>query len=145
MEDRFSQQLKKGVLEMLVLKLICDQPTYGYELILRLKEESQGRFSLKEGTLYPILYRLEDDGMIHSKWSQGEGRSAPKKMYEPTEKGREENLRRQRVWNEFQESVNGFLAGGQRDDGSREENEEICQCRRAAAESAEGCEGKSHE
>ena len=38
MEDRFSQQLKKGVLEMLVLDLICRQPSYGYELLSRLKE-----------------------------------------------------------------------------------------------------------
>lgn len=112
MDDRFSQQLKKGVLEMLVLKLICVKPTYGYELLTRLKAQSQGRFLLKEGTLYPILYRLEDDGLIAAKWSQGEGRMAPKKMYEATEKGKEENIRRQRVWREFEETVNGFLAGG---------------------------------
>ena len=48
MEDRFAQQLKKGVLEMLVLKLICDRPTYGYELLQRLKERSESRFVLKE-------------------------------------------------------------------------------------------------
>ena len=112
MEDRFSQQLKKGVLEMLVLKLICDGPTYGYELLQRLKERSEGRFQLKEGTLYPILYRLEDDGLIAARWSQGQGRTAPKKMYEATEAGREENLRRQILWREFEQTVNAFLTGG---------------------------------
>ena len=112
MEERFVQQLKKGVLEMLVLEAVCRKETYGYELLTTLREAPGGLFTLKEGTLYPILYRLEDDGMILSKWSQGEGRTAPKKMYEPTEKGREENLRRQLVWKEFQETVNGFLAGG---------------------------------
>ena len=50
MEDRFAQQLKKGVLEMLVLKLICEKPAYGYELLSELKKSSQGRFCLKEGT-----------------------------------------------------------------------------------------------
>lgn len=44
MEDRFAQQLKKGVLEMLVLKLICEKPAYGYELLSELKKSSQGRF-----------------------------------------------------------------------------------------------------
>lgn len=112
MEDRFLQQLKKGVLEMLVLKLICTGPTYGYELLTRLRDRSDGRFQLKEGTLYPILYRLEDDGLIAAKWSQGEGRAAPKKIYEATEKGREENLRRQLLWREFEDTVNGFLNGG---------------------------------
>lgn len=102
MEDRFAQQLKKGVLEMLVLKLICEKPAYGYELLSELKKSSQGRFCLKEGTLYPILYR----------WSTGEGRTAPKKIYEATDSGRAENLRRQRVWQEFDETVNAFLQGG---------------------------------
>lgn len=114
MEDRFYQQLKKGVLEMLVLQLICEKPTYGYELISRLKERSCGRFTLKEGTLYPILYRLEDDGMIAARWSQGEGRVAPKKMYEATEAGRLENIRRFSLWQEFEETVTSFFQGGDR-------------------------------
>lgn len=112
MEDRFTQQLKKGVLEMLVLKILCAKPTYGYELLTRLKEQSHGRFTLKEGTLYPILYRLEDDGLIAAKWSQGEGRTAPKKIYEATDAGKTENIRRQLIWQEFTECVNGFLTGG---------------------------------
>lgn len=109
MEDRFSQQLKKGVLEMLVLELICQEPTYGYELISRLKEQSAGRFTLKEGTLYPILYRLEDDGLIEAKWSQGQGRTAPKKMYAPTPAGIRENQRRKQIWLEFSQTVAQFL------------------------------------
>ena len=116
MEDRFSQQLKKGVLEMLVLKLICEDPTYGYELMNRLKTLSESRFQLKEGTLYPILYRLEDEGLIAARWSQGQGRTTPKKLYEATEKGRKENSSRQRTWREFQETVNVFLKEGQRHD-----------------------------
>lgn len=116
MENRFIQQLKKGVLELLVLKLVCDSPTYGYELLQRLKESSGGQFQLKEGTLYPILYRLEDDGLIAAKWSQGQGRTAPKKMYEATESGREENDRRQKLWQDFSQTVNIFLAGGNKDE-----------------------------
>ncbi len=112
MEDRFSQQLKKGVLEMLALKLVCDGPAYGYELMTRLKERSQGLFAVKEGTLYPILYRLEDEGLIAARWSQGEGRTAPKKYYEATAAGQAENRRRQLVWQDFSQTVCGFLEGG---------------------------------
>lgn len=108
MEERFLQQLKKGVLEMLVLETVCEGETYGYELLTRLREKSGGLFTLKEGTLYPILYRLEDDGMIRASWSKGEGRAAPKKMYAATEKGRQERLRQQQVWREFVRTVNGF-------------------------------------
>lgn len=108
MDDRFSQQLKKGVLEMLVLRLICRAPAYGYGLLQSLKEESAGQFSLKEGTLYPILYRLEDEGLIEAKWQQAAGRSAPKKMYEATQSGYAENIRRQQIWQDFVRTVDKF-------------------------------------
>ena len=109
MDERFAQQLKKGVLEMLVLKLICREATYGYELLSRLKNGSGGMFTLMEGTLYPILYRLEDEGMIAASWTAGEGKVAPKKIYTATEKGREENLRRQIYWKDFTGIVDTML------------------------------------
>ncbi len=112
MEDKFSQQLKKGVLEMLVLELVCAGPTYGYALLAKLREDSGGAFSLKEGTLYPILYRLEDDGLIRSAWSPGQGRTAPKKMYEATGAGRAESLRRRESWQAFVGTVNQFFQEG---------------------------------
>ena len=108
MEDRFLQQLKKGVLEMLVLEAVCAGPTYGYELLGRLRERSGGLFALKEGTLYPILYRLEDDGFVTASWSAGEGRSAPKKIYTATGTGREEVRRRRMVWGELVRTVDSF-------------------------------------
>ena len=111
MEDKFSQQLKKGVLEMLVLEAVCTGPTYGYELLSRLKEHSAGQFALKEGTLYPILYRLEDNGFIASSWVQGEGRTAPKKMYAATARGLTENTRRLELWDDFVDTVNKTIKG----------------------------------
>ncbi len=109
MEDRFLQQLKKGILEMLVLGQVCRGATYGYELLGRLKEGSRGLFSLKEGTLYPILYRLEDDGLIESSWSQGEGRTAPKKIYSATDAGRRELERRREIWAGFSRTVDEII------------------------------------
>lgn len=109
MEDRLLQQLKKGVLELLVLELICQKRTYGYELMAELKARSDGFFSLKEGTLYPILYRLEDDGLIEAVWSPGEGKNAPKKMYAATELGRQERLHRRRIWSDFSGTVDQFI------------------------------------
>ena len=112
MDDRFLQQLKKGVLELLVLETICRKSTYGYELLTSLKTQSDALFTLKEGTLYPILYRLEDDGLIRSCWSQGEGRIAPKKIYEVTEEGRKERQRRWEIWKTFSDTVNNFFLEG---------------------------------
>lgn len=112
LDDRFSQQLKKGVLEMLVLRLIAEKPAYGYELLSLLKERSGGLFTLKEGTLYPILYRLEDDKMITAAWSKGEGRISPKKIYSVTDEGRRETLRQHKIWHEFTMTVGDFFKGG---------------------------------
>ena len=108
MEDRFLQQMKKGVLEMLVLETVCSGSTYGYELLGRLKARSGGLFTLKEGTLYPILYRLEDDGFVTASWSAGEGRTAPKKIYTATDSGCAEAQRRRAVWEAFSKTVDGM-------------------------------------
>ena len=87
MQDKYERQMKKGVLDMIVLKSLSEQPKYGYQLISELQERSQGVFLLKEGTLYPVLYRLEDEGMITSRWSEPEGKQVPSKYYVITEKG----------------------------------------------------------
>ncbi len=111
MEDRFLQQMKKGILELLVLDSICRQPAYGYELMTGIAQRTGGLFLLKEGTLYPILYRMEDEGLIQSAWSPGEGRKAPKKMYTATQTGQETNLRRKAMWLEFSATVTDFVEG----------------------------------
>lgn len=112
MEDKFLQQLKKGSLELLVLERVCAQPSYGYELLAQLRERSEGLFDLKEGTLYPILYRLEDDGLIRAAWSQAGGRAAPKKIYTATEAGAREQRRRRALWSQFAGVVSAMLQGG---------------------------------
>ena len=115
-EQRFAQQLRKGVLEMLVLQLLAEQPGHGYGLILQLRQRSSGLLDLKEGTLYPILYRLEDEGCIVSAWAAPEetasrGRTAPRKIYTITPAGRETLAVQQTVWQEFSACVNHICGG----------------------------------
>ena len=112
MEDRILQQLKKGVLEMLVLELLCKKPAHGYELLNEIKCRSNGLFALKEGTLYPILYRMEDDGLITSSWIRGEGRSTPKKVYTATPEGYAASRVRRDIWNIFSSTVDAFCEQG---------------------------------
>ena len=100
MEDRFAQQLKKGVLEMLVLKLICEKPAYGYELLSELKTFSQGRFCLKEGTLYPILTRQKNAGLLTYRWEESP-QGPPRKYYSLTDKGREYLASLDEAWEEL--------------------------------------------
>ena len=88
LKDKYESQMKKGVLDMLVLKLLEENEKYGYQIIQELKEKSNDRFLLKEGTLYPILYRLEDDNYIVSRWSEAQGKRVHRKYYILTEDGR---------------------------------------------------------
>lgn len=109
MNEKYERQMKKGVLDMLVLKLLEQEPRYGYQLITNLKEKSNGIFSLKEGTLYPILYRLEDEGMIQSEWSGPEGKQLPRKYYAITEKGRAALLQIAEIWNQISSGINHIM------------------------------------
>ena len=103
MKQKYEQQMKKGVLEMLVLRLLFEREKYGYQLICELREKSDDLFLLKEGTLYPILYRMEDDGLVVSKWSEPKGKEVSRKYYSITEEGRETLEQLQILWNRFTE------------------------------------------
>ncbi|HEX3047053.1 MAG TPA: PadR family transcriptional regulator [Bacillota bacterium] len=89
-------QLKKGVIEILILKLLSREKMYGYQLLQELDSKSNGVFKMKEGTLYPVLYRLEDGGLISSLWEDPDGswagarsekRPVPRKYYQITAAG----------------------------------------------------------
>lgn len=101
MYEKYESQMKKGALDMLVLKLLLDEPKYGYQLINELKEKSSGVFVLKEGTLYPILYRLEDELFIESAWSEAKGKQMARKYYKMTEAGRAALPQIAGIWKEI--------------------------------------------
>ncbi len=87
MVEKYERQLKKGILDMLVLNLLHSGSMYGYQIIQKLKEDSDQVIILKDGTLYPILYRLEDEGLVESKWSEAEGKKVARKYYKITDTG----------------------------------------------------------
>lgn len=98
MYEKYSRQMKKGIFDLLVLKLLEKEQKYGYQLISELKEKSNDFFVLKEGTLYPILYRLEDDGLVKSSWSSPQGKQVPRKYYQITDKGQAALLELAQIW-----------------------------------------------
>jgi PadR family transcriptional regulator PadR len=79
-------QLLKGVLPMLVLRTLLDVETYGYELVVRLREA--GLPGLSTGTVYPVLSRLERDGLITARLAPSASGPA-RKYYRPTAAGEE--------------------------------------------------------
>ena len=99
--SEISKQLKKGVIEILILSLLSREEMYGYQLIQELDTRSSGVFKMREGTLYPVLYRLEDNKYIESFWEQDhERRSVPRKYYRITPAGLKalENMKQELEW-----------------------------------------------
>ena len=96
MDSKYVQQFKKGSLEMILLCLINEKDhIFGYA---------------KEGTIYPILYRLEAAEMISCKMVK-ESKGTPKKMYSLTAKGKETLDELKAFWNEYVTCVNHFIEG----------------------------------
>lgn len=103
-------QLKKGIIEALILDCLEQDERYGYEILQVLDEKSQGIFKMKEGTLYPILYRLEDGKYIESYWiNNNEKRGKPRKYYKITSEGRTTLKEDIEEWKIFVKSVNQIL------------------------------------
>ncbi len=105
MNDKYERQMKKGLLDLLVLKLLELEPKYGYQLISELKEKSNGIFLLKEGTLYPILYRLEEEGLVASQWSEAKGKRPPRKYYVITKAGEGTLVQLKQIWLQMQQAA----------------------------------------
>lgn len=104
------KQLRKGVLDILILKLISEKDMYGYELMKFLEEKSRGYYTLKEGSLYPVLYRLEDSLLIENYPGEATGkRSVPRKYYKITDRGLEAVLMHKKQWDLFVESSNYII------------------------------------
>jgi PadR family transcriptional regulator PadR len=83
---RFQRELLKGTTETLILAALRRSPAHGYELLQRLHQRSRGLFELGEGTLYPLLYKLETKGWIAGKWETAAGERR-KRVYRITPRG----------------------------------------------------------
>ena len=82
-----SQTLPRHFNEALILSSLANGAKHGYQLALDIEERSDGRFGFKHGTLYPILHKLEKDGLIEGAWST-EGQRGRRKQYQLTSDGR---------------------------------------------------------
>ena len=113
MEKTLKRELKRGTLEMILLKLLEERPKYGYELVSNLEQRVGPQFQLKEGTIYPVLYRQEDAGYIEARWETAD-RGVPRKYYSLTENGEKQLAMLMSEWEEFSSTIDRLLGKGQR-------------------------------
>jgi PadR family transcriptional regulator len=98
----------KGHLDALLLAVVAAEPAHGYAILERLRERSGGAFDLPEGTIYPALHRLEDAGLLKSRWAPGATRR--RRVYEVTARGRRALGSARREWRQFSAAVEAVLA-----------------------------------
>ena len=79
--------LLQGTLDLLVLKIISAGPNHGYGIAMRIHQLSDSALRVEEGSLYPALYRMEEQGLIDSEWGPTEN-NRKAKFYKLTRKGR---------------------------------------------------------
>ncbi|MGL5435826.1 MAG: PadR family transcriptional regulator [Lachnospiraceae bacterium] len=95
---------------MLVLKLLEQQEMYGYQIIKELECQSRQVFQLQEGTLYPILHSLEQQGAVTSQQKTADN-GRMRKYYHITDTGRRLLQTKSEEWQVYQQAVNTVLGG----------------------------------
>ena len=101
----------RGSLQTILLQAIAPQATYGYEICQRLKRRSAGLLELNEGSLYPALHKLEQAGLLSSRWEPtAEGRR--RKYYAITPAGVRQLEQKREQWREFRAMMEGLLGEG---------------------------------
>lgn len=105
-----NKELMKGSTVILILTLLDRKDMYGYEMTKEMEKHSDGIFTLKEGTLYPILHTLESNQFVESYWNESEGRK--RKYYRITKEGRSELKEKKQEWTIFRNTVDRVLGEG---------------------------------
>jgi PadR family transcriptional regulator PadR len=93
----------RGHLDSLLLAVLADGAAHGYAVIAALRERSEGRFDLPEGTVYPALHRLEREGLLAGRWVEGPGRR--RREYAITTHGRAALAAERERWLSFSGGV----------------------------------------
>ena len=105
----FDRPLSKGGATTLILSLLNERPMHGYELIATIRERSGGIFEYSDGTVYPLLYSLRDQGLLTShRETSDQGR--PRKVYRLTPAGEKALKRKLVAWSRFARGMELALA-----------------------------------
>ena len=109
MENKIDKSLLSGNTAMLILQLLDSEDMYGYQMIETLEKQSNNVFTLKAGTLYPLLHGLEQDGSVKSYEIITDNRS--RKYYSITDSGRKLLKDKKDEWEIYSSAVNLVMGG----------------------------------
>lgn len=101
--EKWKSQVKKGTITFILLNLLTKEELYGYELIEKIKKHT--RIELAEGTLYPLLNKLKEEGLVTSKWVE-QLSGIPRKYYIITDTGLKALSQMKEFWDDLEQSIN---------------------------------------
>ena len=104
----FNRDLSKGSAELLVLTLLEARPRHGYDIGKLIEERTKGQIRFRIGSLYPILFRLEDRGLIAGRWLEKPGERR-RRLYRLTPAGRKFLKDQRSAWDEFVATINQIV------------------------------------
>lgn len=108
MAPNVDTELIKGTLSLLVLCLLSRRRMYGYEIVTTVRQETDGAFEWKEGSLYPCLHKLERDGLIRGQW-RGRRGGRQRKYYCLTEAGRKALTEKTESWRRLRAAMDKIM------------------------------------
>lgn len=98
--EKMDKEMMKGSIDILVLSIISHHDTYGYEIIQKLKVQSNDVYHMSQGTLYPALKRMEQKNLIESYWGESES-GMKRKFYRITKAGKQELEKKLDYWGQI--------------------------------------------
>lgn len=98
--NRVARELKRGSTELLILALVEDQPRHGYQIARLIEQRSEGEIRFHAASLYPTLYRLEENGLLEGRWVERPGQRR-RRCYRLTPAGRKVLASQRNVWEQF--------------------------------------------
>ena len=101
-------EILKGHLDMIVLAALASGPAHGYAVIQEIYRRSGGAFDLPEGTIYPVLHRLEKNGLLTSHWTIADS-GRKRRTYTLTRRGRGALADQRATWQRFSAAVSGLF------------------------------------
>lgn len=104
-QNVFNRELKKGSTELLILSLLESRPRHGYEIGRLIEMRSDGKLKFRIASLYPMLCRLEDRGLIAGRWVEKAGERR-RRFYRLTAEGKKFLRHERQTWKEFMMAVN---------------------------------------
>ena len=114
-----ARDLPRGDIPTLILATLTDGSRHGYAIAREVERISKDALTLREGSLYPALRVLEQDGLVTSEWIAPPGGGQSRRVYSLTDAGKGELTKRTQDWRQYAAFMNTVLGGG-KDNGKQQ-------------------------